>query len=87
MLDDWFNHPDYKGCIFIAACSEFPSRDNPIKRAASSHYADAAEGIRKMAEGAGIRDTEVFSEEWVLLLEGAVSYRQVTDDNTASTRR
>lgn len=84
VLDDWFNHPDYRGCIFIAACSEFPSKENPIKRAASSHYADAAEGIRKMAEGAGVKDAEALSEEWVLLLEGAISYRQVTDNNTAA---
>jgi AcrR family transcriptional regulator len=84
VLDDWFNHPDYRGCIFIAACSEFPARDNPIKRAASSHYADAAEGIRKMAEGAGVKDIVPFAEEWVALLEGAVSYRQVTDDNSAA---
>ncbi len=84
VLDDWFNHPDYKGCLFIAACSEFPSRDNPIKRAASSHYADAADGIKKMAEGAGVKDPDALSEEWVLLLEGAVSYRQVTDNNSAA---
>ncbi len=84
VLDDWFNHPDYHGCLFIAACSEFPSRTHPIKRAASSHYADAAEGIKKMAEGAGVKEPEAFSEEWVLLLEGAVSYRQVTDNNSAA---
>jgi AcrR family transcriptional regulator len=84
VLDDWFNHPDYKGCIFIAACSEFPAKNHPIKRAASKHYADAAESIKKMAEGAGVKDVEAFAEEWVLLLEGAVSYRQVTDDNSAA---
>ncbi len=84
VLDEWFNHPDYRGCIFIAACSEFPSRTHPIKRAASAHYADAADGIRKMAEGAGVKDAESLAEEWVLLLEGAVSYRQVTDDNSAA---
>lgn len=27
---------------------------------------------------------EAFAQEWVLLLEGAVSYRQVTDDNSAA---
>ncbi len=84
VMDEWFNHPDYHGCIFIAACSEFPSRTHPIKRAASSHYADAADGIRKMAEGAGVKDAESLAREWVLLLEGAVSYRQVTDDDSAA---
>jgi len=84
VLDDWFNHPDYRGCIFIAACSEFPSPTHPVKRAANSHYAAAAVAIRKMAEGAGVEDAEAFTNEWVLLLEGAISYRQVTDDNGAA---
>ena len=84
VLDDWFNHPDYKGCIFIAACSEFPSPDNPIKCAASKHYADAGESIKKMATAIGISDAERFAEEWVMLLEGAITYRQVTDDNRAA---
>jgi AcrR family transcriptional regulator len=84
VLDDWFNHPDYLGCIFIAACSEFPSKDNPIKCAASKHYADAGEGIQKMAKAIGIVETEAFAEEWVMLLEGAITYRQVTDSNGAA---
>ncbi len=83
VLDDWFNHPDYKGCLFIAACSEFPSKHDPIHAAAASHYADATEAIMKMAEAIGIKDTQAFAEEWVVLLEGAVVYRQITDDNEA----
>ncbi len=84
VLDDWFNHPDYRGCLFIAACSEFPAPDNPIKCAASKHYADAGETIKKMASAIGIVDVDAFAEEWVMLLEGAVTYRQVTDDNRAA---
>lgn len=84
VLDDWFNHPDYHGCIFISACSEFPAKDNPIKCAASRHYADAAESIKKMARAIGITETEAFAEEWVLLLEGAITYRQVSDNNRAA---
>ena len=37
-----------------------------------------------MAEGAGVKDIEGFTEEWVMLLEGAISYRQITDNNDAA---
>jgi AcrR family transcriptional regulator len=84
VIDDWFNNPDYKGCLFITACSEFPEKNHPVKRAASSHYADATEGIRKMAEGTGVKHAEAFAKEWVLLLEGATVFRQITDDNSAA---
>jgi hypothetical protein len=84
VIDEWFNHPDYKGCLFITACSEFPDKNHPVKRAASSHFADAMEGIKKMAESAGIKNTEEFAMEWVLILEGATVYRQITDNNSAA---
>ncbi len=84
VVHDWFNLPDYTGCLFISACSEFPEKNHPVKRAASSHYADATAGIQKMAEGVGIKEAEAFAREWVLLLEGATVFRQITDDNTAA---
>lgn len=84
VIHDWFNLPDYTGCLFISACAEFPEKHHPVKRAASSHYSDATAGIQKMAEGIGIKDSEAFAREWVLLLEGAMVYRQITDDNSAS---
>lgn len=84
VIHDWFNLPDYTGCLFISACSEFPEKNHPVKRAASSHYLDATAGIQKMAEGIGIKDPEAFAREWVLMLEGAMVYRQITDDNSAS---
>ena len=84
VLDDWFNHPDYHGCLFITAVSEFPSKHDPIHRAAASHFADSREAIAKMAEAIGIRDTGAFADEWAVLLEGAVVYRQITYDNSAA---
>lgn len=84
VLDDWFNHPDYHGCLFIAAVSEFPSRHDPIHRAAASHFADFIGAVAKMAEAVGIKDTYAFAKEWVMLLEGTTIYRQITYDNTAA---
>ncbi|MBN2528316.1 MAG: hypothetical protein JXR76_18145 [Deltaproteobacteria bacterium] len=40
--------------------------------------------IQQMAHDIGIKDVEAFALECVMLLEGAVTYRQVTDDNRAA---
>ena len=81
VLDDWFNHPDYKGCLFINASSEFPAKNDPVRLAAANHYTVAADAIKMMAQGAGIDEVEEFAEEWVILMEGAISNSQVTGNN------
>lgn len=85
VLDDWFNLPNYQGCMFITACSEFPNRNDPVHQVASRHYAVAFENICEMAKAVGIGDKKSFAEEWVMLLEGAITYRLVNDDDTAAS--
>lgn len=33
-LDVWFQDPEFRGCLFMNAATEFPSRHDPIHRAA-----------------------------------------------------
>jgi len=84
VIDDWFSHPDYNGCIFINACAEFPSAHDPIHQAAAAHYAGVLKTFTEMAKAAGIRDAEAFAREWIMLAQGAFTYRMVMNDNTAA---
>lgn len=84
VLDRWFNDPDYRGCIFVAACVEFPSAAHPVHRVAAGHYAKAEGDIRAMAKAAGVTDPESFARQWVMLLEGALVYRLVAGDDGAA---
>jgi len=84
VLDEWFNHPDYNGCMFLNACSEFPSPHDPIHQAASHHYLATGEAIEQMARAAGVADAPAFARELVLLLQGVIMYRQVTGDDEAA---
>ncbi|MCA9317418.1 MAG: TetR/AcrR family transcriptional regulator [Planctomycetota bacterium] len=84
VMDDWFNDPRYRGCLFIAASAEFPSRQDPVHKAAAQHFASMEEQIRLMAEAAGVEDPAALATSWVLLLEGAVTYRLVTGDDSVA---
>jgi hypothetical protein len=86
VLDDWFNHPDYQGCLFLHACMAFPSPHDPIHQAASGHYLATMEAIRQMAEAAGVnvKSSEAFAREMVLLLQGLLMFRQVNQDDEAA---
>ena len=84
ILDEWFNHPDFHGCLFLKACMAFPNEHDPIHKAASAHYVVTCQDIAKMASTLPIEDTETFAEEWILLIEGALSFRAVCQDDRAA---
>jgi hypothetical protein len=84
VLDEWFTDADFRGCIFLHACAEFPSPQDPIHQVAAKHYAVSEETIVAMARAAGARDPEAFAKEWMLLLQGAITHRMATGDDQAA---
>ena len=83
-LDQWFNHPQYEGCLFITACAEFPSPSDPIHQAAAAHYAKASTVFEDLCRKAGASDPATLARQIEMLLKGAVAVRMVTGDNTAA---
>lgn len=86
VLDEWFNHPDYYGCMFLNVCVEFPSRNDPIHRVGMQHYCDMRAELAGIAEQAGAHDPELLAEQIVVLLQGTLTHRQVTGDNDAAAK-
>ena len=84
VLDEWFTHPDFYGCLFLKACMAFPNKHDPIHKAASAHYLVTARDVAEMAKSLGVAEADRFAEEWVLLIEGALSYRAVAQDDQAA---
>ena len=84
VLHEWFNHPDFRGCQFLSACMAFPDPADPIHRAAGAHYLATTDEITEIARAARVGDPEGFAREWVLLIEGAVAHRAITQDDDAA---
>lgn len=88
LLDDWFGQPDFRGCMFINAATEFPSPNDPIHRAAAAHGALLQAQLLRFAEAAGARDAEGLARQFMLLITGAISARHANGDaNAAATAR
>ncbi len=86
VLDEWFNHPDYFGCMFLNVCVEFPSPHDPIHRLGMEHYLDAKAEFVQLAKAAGAKDPERLAEQIVVLMQGTLTHRQVTGDNDAAVK-
>ncbi len=84
VLDEWFNGEEYRGCMFINACAEFPSMDHPVHRAAAHHYLTSQSTVEKMAAAAQVGDPAAFAKQWVVLIQGAVTHRMVLGDDDAA---
>ena len=86
VFDEWFNHPDYFGCLFLNACVEFPSPNDPIHRAGSENYEHMTGMIAEIARRAGANDPEQLADELTILIQGALTHRQVRSDNAAAAK-
>jgi AcrR family transcriptional regulator len=84
LMDMWFNEPDFRGCMFISAASEFPNPADPVHQAAARHKCRTRDGVCDLARQGGLTDPEKFADLYTLLFEGALVMRQVFGRNDAA---
>jgi AcrR family transcriptional regulator len=86
VLDEWFNAPDYGGCIFLNAAAEFADPREPAHQAAALHKRQNREAWRDTAKRAGASDddAETFADRYTALVEGTLIMRHVHGRNDAA---
>jgi AcrR family transcriptional regulator len=86
VMDLWFNSPDFRGCVFMSAATEYPNPNDPIHRAASAYKRRGRDRFRDSAVAAGAtRETaETFADCYAALVEGAFVMRQTQGRNDAA---
>jgi AcrR family transcriptional regulator len=88
VLDQWFTDPDFRGCQFINAAAEFPSPTDPVHQEAARHKVAMRQLMFDAAQAAGAADADELSDKITLLIEGAITVRQVcSDDQAAASAR
>ncbi len=71
-LQEWFEDPDFRGCMFIKASSEYQDRDHPIHKQSADHKRMLQTHISKLAEAAGLSQPDQLARQLLLLAEGAI---------------
>jgi AcrR family transcriptional regulator len=69
--------PDYRGCPFTNAATEFPEPDHPGRAVAVANKLRLRDGLRDLARAAGAREPERLGDQLFLLMEGAYASGQV----------
>ena len=82
---DWFSDIHFNGCLFIHACSEFPSPTDPCHVAAAGNVNALRDIVRDIAQEAGFAEPEQFAERYKLLMEGAIILEVIDRKNEAAS--
>lgn len=86
VMDLWFNHPDFHGCMFLNAATEFPNPHDPVHQAAAAHRQRMHDHWLNlaMADGAEQSAAQTFADGFTALVEGAFVMRQTQGRNDAA---
>ena len=84
VLQEWFETPDFNGCMFINASAEFGDPGDPIHAAAAEHKRLILGYFRELAAAAGAVECDQLAEGLVLLMEGAIVMRHVAGQHDAA---
>jgi AcrR family transcriptional regulator len=86
VFDDWFGEPDFRGCMFMNAATEFPQATDPIHIAAEHHGQALAAMVRELAIGAGASAAvaDRIAPQIMVLLSGALIVRQTANQRDSA---
>src|SRR5690554_5432311 len=84
MLEAWFRMPDWRGCIFMNAAAEFPTKSEPAHQAAAAHLREVQEQLQHLATLAGARNPQALAEQLLVLMQGVIAYQHVTGNERAA---
>ena len=82
LFDEWFHRDDFEACSFINVLLEMGT-EHPAGDASVRHLANIRDIVRRLAEEAGLRDTDGFAHSWHILMKGSIVAAAEGDANAA----
>lgn len=81
-LGAWFSEPDFRGCPFINATSEFGDPSHTARRLTLEHQEFLRSALLAVARMSDTPEAESIAEELLLLVEGAIVLAVTRGDAT-----
>src|SRR5438132_9185025 len=84
VLDEWFHRDDFETGSFIKVLLELGPK-HPAGGASVRHLEQIRVIVRRLAEEAGLHDTDSFARSWHILMEGSIVV--ATEGDTRAAQR
>ncbi len=78
VLAEWFEAPDFQGCMFINATAEYAQHDHPVHQVSAEHKRTFGQYILTLAQDARVAEPEELTAQVLLVMEGAIATAHVT---------
>ena len=82
VLDEWFHRDDFEAGSFIKVLLEL-GPEHPAGDASVRHLEQIRAIVRRLAEEAGLRDTDSFARSWHILMQGSIVVAAEGDTHAA----
>ncbi len=82
VFDEWFQRDDFEACSFINVLLEM-GPEHPAGGASIWYLEQIRSIVRRLAEEAGLRDTESFARSWHILMKGSIIAASEGDTHAA----
>lgn len=84
ILTEWFNDPDFRGCLFINASAQFPNPNDPVHQAATNHSENLHHTFRELATEMGAADPDALAKQLCMVVAAAITSRHTNGDPDAA---
>ena len=84
VLDEWFHRDDFEAGSFMKVLLELGA-EHPAGGASVWHLEQIRSIVRRLAEEAGLHDTDSFARSWHILMEGSIVV--ATEGDTRAAQR
>tara|TARA_R110000751_G_scaffold234229_9_gene335823 strand:+ start:127940 stop:128500 length:561 start_codon:yes stop_codon:yes gene_type:complete len=71
-LEEWFEEPGFRGCMFIKASAEYQNADHAIHIQSAEHKRMLQVHVGELARKAGLKNPDLLARQLLLLKEGAI---------------
>jgi AcrR family transcriptional regulator len=82
VFDEWFHRDDFEAGSFLRVLLEL-GPEHPAGGASVQHLGQIRAIVRRLAEEAGLRDTDTFVRSWHILMQGSIVVATEGDTDAA----
>lgn len=78
-IAQYIGRPEFRGCAFLNAATEFPGADHPARRIALRHKAELRRRLRALTQRLGVKKPDELADQLVLLIDGGYVHGQLRE--------